>query len=447
MLLIPKINWHKGIILFPKLSLFLVLVYILFYSQLINIANYSFLSYDANGILRQSILFELVRYSRLLILFLIVPFLFIQKPYLKQLKYWLFVNYDIFILIGIMFLGIANALNKQEAFFYTIWQLGSLLSVLLFIFLLIRYQDAKNTLFFILRFLFWSNALVLPLLFINLDTFGDSWTFKMAYTSKGAAYPYCLLSMLLAIYSSHLLCGKSIFAFKRDVLITSVELLLIISILFFTFFSARRTPLFIMAILSFFYLFHIVGRYYWKKVLLLGILTIILVGSIPYLVDLMETYKYEYSILNKLESLNSAVSGSKEDPSYSERKHIWQLYYQVFQHNPIIGTGASNSQNFSTALYPGHSQSGYSVHNMYVGITVEHGLLGLICFLLILIRGWWTMFKKVPIKHYINFWIFLIGPVLIINWNEYNLIPGQMFYWTTILILLLPRIYLLNGKR
>jgi len=72
------------------------------------------------------------------------------------------------------------------------------------------------------------------------------------------------------------------------------------------------------------------------------------------------------------------------------RVEIWQRGFEVFLDNPLLGVGAGA---FGATVVGGVGAE-LAAHNSYLGVLVEHGLIGLVCFLLIafsLIRQtWWS---------------------------------------------------------
>lgn len=445
-LLHPQISLKRKSLVLPKLTLIVLLFYILFYSHFINIANYSFLMYSFGGFRVSNPIFDIIKYSRLPVLLIAAFAIILRLSHYKSLTSFYLKNIDLILFNVIMYFGLVNSLDKINGLFYTVWHTASFLTILTFLYLLRQQFSEKNQLLIFFRLIFWSNAIVLPLLFINLHTFGNGWTYEMAFSSK-TFFPYCLLSMMQSLYGAQLFCNRSLFSLKSKMITKYLEIFLIVSMILFCFFSARRSPLFVMLLMSFIYAFYIVGKRLWKKVFLVLMVVAGLVYTIPKALSYIEQNKYELSILKKLNDLQQSDSGLKGDGSYNERLIVWEIYAQVSDMVPFFGTGSYNSTLYSMKYFGHIQQAGYSTHNLYRGILVEHGYVGLLLFMIVLLRGMFILFLKKSRSFYIKYFVFLILPVLGINWNEYNLIPGQVFYWTTILVLLYPRLFLLKSRK
>ena len=435
--IIPRISFKRLSIVLPSLSLLTILIYVMFYSNFVNIANYSFLTFDFSGKETSNPLFSLIKYSRLPILFFGFFGLLIVLPKNRALRSFLLTNWDILLFMIVIYFGLINSIDLFNGVSYSLWHSASFLSILSLIYLLkTKYQEQIYEYFF--RFIFWSNFLVLPLLYINLPTLGNNWVYHMAFSAK-TFYPYCLLSMLMAIFGSQLFLGKSLFGKKWIISTFWIELFFIVSICLFCFVSARRTPLFVIFILTFAYIFFAIGKRIWKKAMLVLIVIGVLFNTIPKALIYMEENKTELAILNKLTQIQESSGNLSKDPSYNERQLVWISYFEVIKRFPILGTGSFNGPIYQEQMFSGSREGGFSPHNLYIGILTEHGIIGFLIFLIVLFRSWTIYFIKNGTKKTWKYTFFLLTPVLLINWNEYNLIPGQVFYWTTLLILFLPR--------
>lgn len=422
-----------------------MLAFILFYGNVINLANYSVLSYTFSGAGYSNPIFELVKYSRLPMLFVGVLLFSVVMVRSVKLRSFIVKNVDIFLFLLVMISGLINSLDIINGLFYTLWQSAALITVLLFLFFLNKHSDRENSFRNFMQLLFWSNFFVLPLLVFNFHTLGSGWTYYMAFSSK-TFYPYCLLTILLAMYSSRVLLNRSIFngPKRRNLLF---EWILILGCLFFCFVSARRTPLFLMVLLTPPYIYLTVGRRLWKRIALVFVLVTAIAASIPVTLKYINEHKYELAALKKLNDLSKSSGDFSKDASYNERKLVWDSYFKVYKRYPIVGVGSYNGSVVHTKMFDGERVEGYSTHNLYLGILVEHGLLGILLFATIFVRSLIILFISSKFRFFILYNIFLIAPILIINWNEYNLIPGQIFYWSTILVIIFPRIYLLYNNR
>lgn len=419
-----------------RISVLRLTIVILFLSNILNIGNYSFLSYSFAGFPISIVFFDFLKYFRLpmiLIGLLTVVILLLKN---HKLSGFFLYNIDVFIFLFFTYLGLINSIDIINGIFYTLWLSGATILGLSFMFYLKTYCFNQKKFHIFFKFIFWSNFIVLPFLILNINSIGKSWSFDMAFSSS-TFYPYCLFSMLISLYGCRLFTTKSIFKSKFDIII---EILVILIIIFFCFLSARRTPLFLMIILTFIFSFYAVGKSIFKKILLSIFLIFFGILITPKLLKYIEKHKYELSILKKVNDIQNSKGDISKDASYNERIMVWNLYNEIINMHPIIGTGSYNSSLFLKEIFPNSRLNGYSTHNLYRGILVEHGFLGLLSFMVVLFRSSFLILLTSSIKHSYYYFTFLLIPVIIINWNEYNLLAGQVFFWTTLLIILFPRI-------
>lgn len=431
---LPKVvNFHTGTI-----NIIGFLYFILFYSHTINIGNYSYLSYTFGGVPTTYPIFEVVKYSRLplqILGLIVVTVVFIRSGKLRD---YFLKNIDVFVFGFVLYLGLKNSVDIISGIMYSIWHTVSIVCTMAFLFFMRRSGDIGRSFFIIFRLIFWSNFVVLILLIPGIRSLGQEWVYNMAFTSK-AFYPYCLLSIVISMYMTRLLNQGSVLgvAGRRGVLIESV---IVFATIVFCFVSARRTPLFLIILLSLIYGYFMVGRAFWKKVLLIGSVLLVGVATIPNMLQTFEEKQLELSIFRKLNLLSQSKGNLKGDQSYSDRLRLWQMYDEIHAKYPIVGVGSYNSTLYQERLNPTSDLAGYSPHNLYRGILVEHGWIGFIAFIIMLVRSVYFCLKKLKFRVLVFYFGFFLLPVLIINWNEYNLIPGQVFYWTTMLAILTPRV-------
>lgn len=441
--MIPSLNIRRLSIRLPRVTFLILVTYLLLYANILNIANYSFLSYTFSGGNTSNPIFELLKYSRLPVMLIGGLIFTIGLLQDKKLRTFCLQNIDLFLFLMAMGLGLINSIDHINGVFYTIWQSAALITILLFIYHLKKSKIQLDSVRFLLQLLFWSNFIVLPLLLLNIRSLGSDWSYYMAFSST-TFYPYCLLSLLISIYGCRVLTQRSLFTSSpsRNKL---YELICICLLILFCFISARRTPLILMILLSIPYLYIMIGKRVWKKAMLVTSIIIAILISIPIAQSYVEEHKYELAILKKLNDLVQSEGDVTQDASYNERILVWNSYWKVFQKNKIVGVGAYNSGLVQSKMFAGSSVAGLSTHNLYLGILVEHGILGFCLFMFIILKSIATLLLRAPFDFFIKYVGFLIIPVLLINWNEYNLIPGQVFYWTTVLVLIFPRIYLLKS--
>jgi len=395
-------------------------------------------------------LFELVKYSRFPVMFFAFYIVAnLSTSFRKGIYIYFLQNIEVIIFIIVMFGGLINSPDLFNGVFYTTWQMLCWLCTLTFFYLLIRNYSLKDRLRFFFQLLFWSNFIVFPLLLLKIGTLGNTLVYNMAFSDK-AFYPYCLLSMFISILASRAFCERSLFDISLPFLSKKnsnllLEAFLVAALILFCFVSARRTPLFVMILQILVYTYFIIGRTLWKKIAYILFVVGLLSYSIPKILTYIEAHKYELTVLKKLDDIQSG-EGIEGDPSYTARQEVWSMYWEIIKEYPLFGVGASNSTVVHEKTYPYEMLGGYSTHNLYVGILAEHGFLGLLMFIIIVVRGLIIILMKG--RKYIGIYgLLILLPALAINWAEFNLIPGQVFYWSTVLFFLFPRLFLEDHKK
>lgn len=418
-----------------RVTVFGLILALLYFSNLVNIGNYSFLSNSFSGVAGSNPLFLAIKYSRLPLLLAGAFVVFHQLIQAREVRSYFIANADLLLLGGVMYLGLFNALDVVNGLFYTVWHSAVFVVILYFFYILKRDFTEKERVLFFFRFLFWSNFIVIPLLIINMRSLFANWSYDMAFSNQ-TFYPYCLLSIMAAMYGARVLGGSSVFKSKWS---GWFELVLVGMLIFFTFVSARRTPLFLMVFMTLFFSFYAVGRRMWKRVFLFVVLAVTLVISIPKGMKYMYEHRYELSMLKKINDIQESGGELSKDASYNERGKIWKSYLVILERNALFGTGSYNSTLWHKHLFKSVNYRGYSTHNLYRGALIEHGYIGFSLLLFVILRSVWILLMRSSLRFVFRYGTFVLLPVLLVNWNEYNLIPGQVFYWTTMLVILFPR--------
>jgi putative inorganic carbon (hco3(-)) transporter len=71
------------------------------------------------------------------------------------------------------------------------------------------------------------------------------------------------------------------------------------------------------------------------------------------------------------------------ESSAQTRVNLWEDAMQVFDHNPILGTG------FNTYAYMGRVGTYKDTHNFFITVLLETGIVGLVMFLWLLLKALW----------------------------------------------------------
>jgi len=143
--------------------------------------------------------------------------------------------------------------------------------------------------------------------------------------------------------------------------------------------------------------------------------------------------------LNRIEK----TFDTSRDGSTQERLEIWRNSMTTIMANPAVGVGLDNGRQASEAFAATSGVAGYGLHNTYLAVLVEMGVLGAFFFLILLIRSfnlWRTRCSK-SLKWTI---VLLACTPLLLGMVEYNLTPGQFMFWPLWIVILFPRIGLVG---
>ena len=390
----------------------------------LTIGNYSFFRYSIYGSESVSPLLKLLPFLRLLIPVWIVLYClcFNLKFTSKIIKD----NFDI-ISLGLSWLvSCVLSLNTSSYLLYGLWSLFSVCAILLFVCYIsfiseTRWVFLKN----ILNTLWIGNFIIIILDVISmLLTKPRGGMYHLLFSSNTFwAYPTMIMGML-AVVKMRFTADH----FLKKLYYGSVFLISLVAI----YFSARRSPLFALLLTT--ALFYIPLRL--PRLLLI---IAIIISSYTFLnlstrKDIIETLPDSY-MKYRIERMYGFVKGRKET-SYSERQKIWKIYLDRFYAKPVMGEGLSTMQQITKQ--DKSKIEGLSAHNTFIGLLAETGIMGALLIFVVLGRSF-LIIMRTRNADWIRFYIILFIPTLIINWVEYNLIPGQIFFLYTFIIWFLPR--------
>jgi len=135
---------------------------------------------------------------------------------------------------------------------------------------------------------------------------------------------------------------------------------------------------------------------------------------------------FSYNLINEKNAYNiigerfSNVTNPTVDGSVNERLNFYTTSVQSIIENPLLGIGFGNWKIKSIDLSKDIISSyrvPYFVHNDFLQITAETGIIGGLCFIFFIMFPFWISFKR-TIKHKLfnlDFMIFLIFLVYIID--------------------------------
>jgi len=390
----------------------------------LTIGNYSFFRYSFSGKEYTSLLLQSISNIRLIIPLWIV-------------SYCLWFNFSMTIKIikehiDILFLGLSwliSCLLSMDAIsylLYGLWSFFSLISILLFVcYSAVISSTSKIFLYRIIHTLWIGNFIILMLDIISiLTTKPYNGMYQIIFSSNTFwAYPTLIIGILSLVK----------IRLTTDQLLKKLYYLCILAIsLFAIYFSARRSPLFSLILSTI--LYFIPSR---LPNLLLALCILImsytLVNS-PTGDRLTESLPDSY-MKYRLQRMLGMVKGQQET-SYTERQKIWKMYLERFYKKPVMGEGLASMQRIMATKES--KKKDFSAHNTFIGLLAETGLLGSLLMLIVVSR---SIFQTLRLANnaWLRIYILLFIPTILINWVEYNLIPGQIFFLYTMIIWILPR--------
>jgi O-antigen ligase len=146
------------------------------------------------------------------------------------------------------------------------------------------------------------------------------------------------------------------------------------------------------------------------------------------------------AVLERTQSLENVES----DESFSWRNLVWNSAYQDYQKNPLLGIGTGKSIYVESENYQDFIEV-RNIHNSYLAILIQLGLLGILLFLLFIYRVVKNLikFKDANLSAYKFSFLCIISLYLIASffqpYLETNLLA--IFFWMTLgLARVLPEI-------
>lgn len=386
---------------------------------ILTIGNYSFFRYTIDGTVKNSFVSLLAQIRIVLPLWPIFYAFRLNYSFsIRILRH----NLDVLAMLLCWLLSAASSLNTESYLLYSTWTTFSFIGVLLVISFTALISRSPLELISLQLSIMWMGNIVVFLLVIGsfLIRPPGSGIYAILYSSNSFwAYPMLILGIISAIrirWTEKEKTRKLLCLFVLVICFTAIYL------------SARRGPLLVLSLAI---LMIYLPSKFPHFLVALGILVLLisqskpetLVGNLP---DSFMKYR--------LTRLLGLVRAQKET-SYATRERIWNSYMREFYNNPTFGTGLSgrfdNENN--------REESGYfSPHNTFVGLLSEKGLVGAGLFVLV-IGNSLVLIGRLLIPDLMRLYLILFLPTIAINWVEYNLLPGQIFFLYSVIIWLLPR--------
>lgn len=348
-------------------------------------------------------------------------------------------NIDVLIFAFSFFFSVFFSIDKGIAFFYSIWFTLSIFSIIVYFSLLSLKFNRNDGLFAFFQLVFWSNVIIIPLGLLNISNLFLGSGFDIAYGSS-SFYAYNLFSIVVSVLCSHLFVGKSLFQVKYK---TILEIIIVLLSILFSFYSARRSPTMMILFIVISFMFFKYGKSKISKILILVIITAFVSIIFPLFEEFVVSNNDSGQVFIKFTQMLDSKGNIIDDKSFKDREDIWIVYDKIIDKNPIFGNGSGNSV-ISYSEMTNNTESnivGFSPHSLFKGLIVENGYLGLILFIIVLLKSISIIYNKSR-SNSNEFSIYLVMifiPITIINSNEFNLIPGQVFFWTTFMFYLMPR--------
>jgi len=390
----------------------------------LTIGNYSFFRYSIHGIENVPVFFKLAPYIRLLLPAWIICYCLQVNP---KLTYKIFTdNLDIVLLVLSWMISSVLSLDIDSYLFYGIWTLFSILSILLYISFSSIISNSKPAFLLTTLNVLWKGNFIILVLDVATMLFikPHGGMYQIIFSSNTFwAYPTMIMGILAIIKMR----------FCTDKLIRKFYFLIIFLIsLTAVYYSARRSPLF--ALILTVALIYIPPKT--PQVLIisafLAVFCFLLSSSAgeKIIKSLPDSYmKY------RIERMSGLIRGRKET-SYLERQKIWKIYLDRFYNKPVFGEGLAAVRRITGGIKD--KSEGVSAHNTFIGLLAETGMSGAFLMFIVLARSFYLLFKSAN-ANWIKIYIILFFPTLLINWVEYNLIPGQIFFLYTMIIWIMPR--------
>ncbi|WP_247236059.1 O-antigen ligase [Telluribacter sp. SYSU D00476] len=399
----------------------MILPIVLFF--LLTIGNYSFFRYSVFGNSSAPAVLRIISQLRFLLPVWIVLYAFrfsysFSSRIVKD-------NIDVLLLGLSWLLSSLVSLDSSSYMIYGTWTLSCFLAVLFFVgYAAVVSREAGTFYKRILHTIWIGNIIILLLdigsLFIIRPGVGP---YNIIFSSNTFwAYPTMILGILAVIQ-------MKLSSERKQKLI---YLFIYCVALYMVYLSARRTPLFVLLLSPF--LLYIPLRLPYVLLFSFMLLATVALTSVVDLRTITDILPDSYAKY-RIERMLGLVKG-REETSYQDRQRIWRIYLDSFYENPIMGAGLAANERI-TERYS-KDLEGYSAHNTFVGLVAETGLLGTLLFIVFLIR---SLRKLLQLRNilFVQVYLVLFLPTLLINWVEYNLIPGQIFFLYSVVIWMIPR--------
>jgi len=166
-------------------------------------------------------------------------------------------------------------------------------------------------------------------------------------------------------------------------IINSILLFLLLLALFMV--GKRALLVATFAAIPFMYIFSALGKDIWKRILVSSTLMLVLAG----LALLVVPYIDDFAFLQRIQQLIGVITGGELTGSLLVRYTIYTDAWALFMENPVLGVGWNNFELITSGFY----SSDYEVHNVYLQLLTEMGIVGFILVFTPLAYSYYITFK------------------------------------------------------
>lgn len=366
--------------------------------------NYGYLRYSLGGEITNSFLTNLI-YLRFPISLLLASSLVYNSIDNKKNIFLFFKRFWDILLLFVWI--IINSLLTQK-FIYPIWLI---LTFIGFIKLFIHTKNISSNYFeFIIRGLTiilsaYIFGTILALFSIPKLVLGS----EDIYFSSKTHYSYCVLVVASLILIINSIKKKKISLLEWTFLVCCLIVLL---------FSGRRTPTIVLCI-------NVCVYFFYNRKIIIPIIILLNVFLIGYDFGDFRTFQ-------RLDRINLS-SNTFDDSSYEERLRLREYYLNEVEATGYIGVGLGNLTDKDI------NSEKLGTHNTFLSVYRQLGIIGIILWLVIIIKSLYRILRNSNHKLKIIFFMLFL-PFFAISWVENTFNPGQIMFQYNVGILILARL-------
>ena len=366
--------------------------------------NYGYLRYSVGGGMTNSFLSNLV-FLRFPISLLLASSFVYNSSDNKKNNFLIFKRFWDVLLLFVWL--IINSLLTQK-FIYPIW---FILTFIGFIKLFIHTRKISSNYYeFIIRgltiilsaYIFGTILAVFSLPKLVLGS-------EDIYFSSKTHYTYCVMVVASLISVINSIKKKKI---------SPLEWAFVVCCLIVLLFSGRRTPTIVLCI-------NVCVYFFYNRKIIIPIIIVLNVFFIGY--DLGD-----FKTVQRLDRIDYS-SNTLDDSSYNERLRLREYYLNKVEDTGYVGVGLGRID--AEDIY----SEKLGTHNTYLSVYHQLGIIGIILWLVIIIKSIYRVLRNSDHKLKIIF-LMLFLPFFAIGWVENTFNPGQIMFQYNVGILILARL-------